>query len=108
MERLEVDAMAACHARLEKEGINLSAFDSLENASDIDAVRQALGYSQINLYGVSYGTLLSLHLMGQHPEILRSVILDGVVPPQTNFILESVQSENRFFNLLFESCEQGP
>lgn len=108
LERLDLEAMAACRKRLEKEEINLSAFDSLENASDIDAIRQALGYSQINLYGVSYGTLLALHAMSQHPEILRSVILDGVVPPQTNFILDSVHSEDRSFTLLFESCQQDP
>jgi len=107
-EALDQEAMSACHMRLTKQGINLSIYNSLENASDIYSVWQALGYDQINLYGVSYGTLLALHTMREYPEILRSVILDGVVPPQTNFILESAKSQDRSFHLMFESCKKDP
>lgn len=104
-EQLEVEAVRACRQRLEEEHINLSAYDSLENAADINTLREALGYEQINLYGVSYGTLLALHTMRQHPEMLRSVILDAVVPPQTNFILESAHTIDRSFTRLFLACE---
>jgi pimeloyl-ACP methyl ester carboxylesterase len=41
---------------------------------------------KINLYGVSYGTLLALHYLKMYPQSLRSVILDGVLPPQINFL----------------------
>lgn len=98
------EATQACRDRLAGEGVNLSAFDSLENAADIDAVRQALGYSKINLYGVSYGTLLALHAMRLNPQILRSVILDAVVPPQTNFVIEVTRTENRALSELFAAC----
>ena len=80
------ELLQACYQRLENEGVNLSAFDSVENAADMDAVRQALGYDDINFYGVSYGTLLGLHLMRDYPDHLRSVILDGVVPTSSSFI----------------------
>ena len=49
---------------------------------DLDAVRTALGYQRINLYGVSYGTRVAQHYVRRFPENTRSVILDGVVPPQ--------------------------
>jgi len=49
---------------------------------DLDAVRTALGYQRINLYGVSYGTRVAQHYVRRFPEHTRSVILDGVVPPQ--------------------------
>jgi len=106
--QLSEQALQACHQRLAQEGINLSAFNSLENAADIQDLRQALGYDQINLYGVSYGTLLALHTMAQNPQGLRSVILDSVVPPQTNFILNAAQTENRSFSHLFTACQQDP
>jgi len=48
---------------------------------DLDQVRQVLGYDQINIYGASYGTRAALAYLRQHPEHVRSVILDGVVPP---------------------------
>lgn len=106
--RLSQEAMLACRDRLVSEGIDLSAYNSLENAADIEALRVALGYDQINLYGVSYGSLLALHTMRDHPEGLRSVILDAVVPPQINFIVESPQSQDRAFTLFFEACADDP
>ncbi len=102
--RLDVEAMRACRQRLQEQGIDLSAFDSLENAADIDVIRQALGYDKINLYGVSYGTLLALHTMRSHSEMLRSVILDGVVPPSINFIPNVPHTMNDAFEHLFADC----
>jgi len=104
--RLSLDATRACHQRLSDQSqIFLSAFDSQENASDIDAIRAALGYEAINFYGVSYGTLLGLHLMELYPDHLRSVILDAVVPRQDNFILQSAQTMNDSFSKLFAACQ---
>jgi len=54
-ERLYNEAMAACYDRLLAEGIDLSAFNSLENAADVPLIARALGYDEYNFYGVSYG-----------------------------------------------------
>ena len=78
--------------------------DSLENAADVESLRLAMGYSKINLYGVSYGTLLALHVMRFHPDGLRTVILDGVVPPNANVLNNEARLENRAFEALFTAC----
>jgi len=49
---------------------------------DLDKVRIALGYARINLYGVSYGTRVAQHYVRRFPSQTRTVILDGVVPPE--------------------------
>lgn len=49
---------------------------------DLEALRIALGYEQFNVYGISYGTRVAQHFMRRYPTSTRSVILDGVVPPQ--------------------------
>lgn len=49
---------------------------------DLDDVRAALGYSRLDLYGVSYGTRVAQHYMRRYPNRVRVAILDGVVPPQ--------------------------
>jgi pimeloyl-ACP methyl ester carboxylesterase len=103
-DRLGDEALLACRARLLREGANLAAFDSLENAADVDALRAALGYDTINLYGVSYGTLLALHVMRDFPGGLRSVILDSVAPPQINFLEQAARSENRALTEFFGAC----
>ncbi|MBS0366057.1 MAG: alpha/beta fold hydrolase [Proteobacteria bacterium] len=48
---------------------------------DLERVRAALGLAQINLYGVSYGTRVAQQYLRRHPDRVRSVILDGVIPP---------------------------
>ncbi len=50
--------------------------------TDLEAVREALGYPSLNLYGLSYGTRVAQHYARRYPNATRSIILDGVVPPQ--------------------------
>ena len=48
---------------------------------DLEAIRVALGYEQLNLVGVSYGTRTALTYMRLYPQNVRTVVLDAVVPP---------------------------
>lgn len=48
---------------------------------DLEAVRAALGYARINLYGASYGTRVAQHYLRRYPARTRAVVLDGVVDP---------------------------
>ncbi len=50
--------------------------------TDLEAVREALGYGPLNLYGISYGSRVAQHFARQYPDSTRTIILDGVVPPQ--------------------------
>jgi pimeloyl-ACP methyl ester carboxylesterase len=50
---------------------------------DLDEIRSALGYAQINLYGISYGTRVAQHYLRRYPNRVRTAILDGVVPVET-------------------------
>ncbi len=47
---------------------------------DLDRLREALGYEQMNVYGSSYGTRVAQHYTRRYPERTRTVILDGVLP----------------------------
>lgn len=53
---LVVEAASSCHQRLLDEGVNLEAFTTVQSAADVAVLREALGYDEWNLYGVSYGT----------------------------------------------------
>lgn len=48
---------------------------------DLEAVRAALGYERVNLYGGSYGTRVAQHYARRYPARTRSVVLDSSVPP---------------------------
>ncbi|MEZ3162043.1 alpha/beta fold hydrolase [Microbacterium sp. BWT-B31] len=73
-----------CHQRLIADGVNLAAYTSAASAADLADLRAAIGYGAWNLYGTSYGARLALTAMRDHPDGLRSVILDGVYPPNVN------------------------
>jgi pimeloyl-ACP methyl ester carboxylesterase len=52
-----------------------------DHAEDIDAVRVALAVDKVALYGVSYGTKLSLAYALAHPANVERLLLDSVVFP---------------------------
>lgn len=99
-------ALKSCRDRLMQNGVDLSAYNSAASAADVDDLRRALGYSEWNLYGISYGTRLALTVMRDFPEDVRSVILDAVYPPQEDLFSSLVVNMERAFKLLFDRCAQ--
>jgi len=101
-------AIQACKQRLEAAGIDLAAYDTVSNATDIADVRVAMGIPSWTLSSVSYATLLAQEIMRSHPEGVRAVVLDSVVPPDYTAPEQQVDSANRAFDTLFTGCEQSP
>jgi pimeloyl-ACP methyl ester carboxylesterase len=101
----EREAYRACGERLAREAGDLSAFNTVENANDVEMLRRSLGYDEINFYGVSYGTELGQYLMRQHPQRLRSVVLDAVVPTELNLVTGVPQVQQRIAAKYFRGCE---
>lgn len=101
-------ALLACRDRLVKEGVNLEVYNSAQNAADIESLRQALGYDQINLYGISYGTRLALTALRDAPEHLRSVVIDSVYTPQVDLYSQIPVNGERAFETLFKACAAEP
>jgi pimeloyl-ACP methyl ester carboxylesterase len=75
---------------------------------DLDQVRQALGYNQINLYGLSYGTRVALSYLQRYPQHVRTVILDGIVPQDEPLGLDVARDAQRSLDLIFARCAADP
>ena len=60
-----------------KEGVDLSQYNSLRSARDIEQLRKALGFRQWNLWGVSYGSRLAFAVARDFPETVRAIVHDG-------------------------------
>jgi pimeloyl-ACP methyl ester carboxylesterase len=86
---------ARCLADLEARA-DVAEYTTSIAVRDLDAVRAALGYERIDLYGGSYGTRVAQHYLRRFPTRVRALILDGVVPvgraigPDTPLDAESV------------------
>ena len=103
-----VEAINACRDRLVSEGVDLAAYSSRESAADLNALREALGYDEWNLYGISYGTKLALTAIRDFPEGIRSVILDSTHPLEVDFYSSIPRNADRAFGTLFDSCASDP
>ena len=72
-----------------KRGIDLTGYNTVESADDINDLRVALGAEKISLLGFSYGTHLGLATVRRHGERLDSVVLVGTEGPNHNYKLPS-------------------
>jgi pimeloyl-ACP methyl ester carboxylesterase len=95
-----------CRDRWLKQGIDLGAYNSAELAADAVAVWQALGYKQVNLYSVSYGTIPAQMIMRDHQaaQSVRSVILDSAVPLTASVMAETPALVAHAMDRLFAEC----
>ncbi len=93
----------ACRQDL-AEVAELPAYNTAASAADVNDLREAMGYDQVNLWGTSYGTWLAIEVMRRYPEGIRSVVLDSVYPPQRDLIAEAPANAARSIDLLFETC----
>jgi pimeloyl-ACP methyl ester carboxylesterase len=75
---------------------------------DLDAVRRALGINTWNLYGVSYGTRVALHYARRHPQAVRTLILDGVLPPGAILGPEVATNAQHALDGILERCRASP
>ncbi len=76
--------------------------------TDLEAVRAALGYPALNLYGTSYGTRVAQHYARRYPDNTRSIVLDGVVPPQVALGPEIATESQRAVDQAFTRCAADP
>ncbi len=71
---------------------------------DLERVRIALGIESWNVYGVSYGTRVAQHYLRQYPERVRSLVLDGVVPPPLALGPDVAREAQRALEQIFARC----
>lgn len=73
-------------------------------ADDTDAVRAALGYDQINIFGSSYGTWLGQIYLARHGEHVNAAILEGTVGPWNEHVLNVGANIESALHHVFDLC----
>ncbi len=81
---LSEPALMSMNWRGMSEFADLPSYNTAYIADDVDDLRSTLGYDQLNIYGISYGSRLGLEVMRRHGDHLRSSVIGGLVPPQGN------------------------
>lgn len=108
---LSADAADAALAAWASDGLaSLDAdprfYTSSIAADDLDAVRAALGYDQVDLYGTSYGGELAQYYLRQHPDHVRVAIMDGSTPLDVPVLERMAANSQSALDLLLDRCAQ--
>lgn len=99
----ENDALVDCIDRVTGRGADVDAYNSGQSAHDVEALRLALESAPWNVIGVSYGTRLAQTLLREHPDGVRSVVLDAVLPIDSD-LARIPATAHRAFTLMFDAC----
>jgi len=83
-------------------------YTTSEAVADLEAVRGALGAPELDLIGVSYGTRMAQHYAAAHPDAVRSIVLDGVVPNQMVLGETFAEALERSLKLQAAACDKTP
>ena len=99
-----VDDVRKCREQLEPKA-DLTLYTTDIAMDDLDDVRAALGYDQINLYGGSYGTRAALVYLRRHPKHVRTAMLHGVAPTNQLMPRNFPQDTERALQGVLSECE---
>lgn len=104
---LAATAAPRCLAELRASGkVDVSRYGTPETVADVDAVRAALGYDRINLWGGSYGTRVAQEFARRYPSRVRSMVLDGVAPPAMRISLDAWPARDAALAEVLAACAE--
>ncbi|MFD7256748.1 alpha/beta fold hydrolase [Streptomyces sp. NPDC059874] len=107
-QQLMLKAVKECRDRLVADGVDLSAYNTTENAADFADLRKALDLPRWNVYGYSYGSDLALTYLRLHPEGIRAFAIDSITPPQSAVLPWGWSSAAEGIDNIFEACAAQP
>ena len=102
---LVLAAIKQCRTNFVQQGIDLSAYNTIESAEDINDLRLALNIDSLNLVGISYSGGLMLTVARNHPEGVRTLILNSPLPGYVNFEEHALFNINEALEQVFRNCE---
>ncbi|WP_158598044.1 alpha/beta hydrolase [Noviherbaspirillum saxi] len=101
----EVSTFSRCRDAL-ADRADVRYYTTIQAIQDLDEVREALQYRQVNLLGWSYGTRVALQYAQAYPERVRTLILNGTVPVNFRNPLPHARSAQQSIDAIFAACAQ--
>jgi pimeloyl-ACP methyl ester carboxylesterase len=101
-------ALATTLEGYRRAGVDLAGYTTRESAADVADLRRLLDLPAWNLFGMSYSTKLVLTVMRDHPEGLRAVVLDSVLPPEAAWDEEAPAHITRTLDRVLKAARADP
>lgn len=83
------EAAKECISFWKSQGVEIEGYNTMENASDLNDLRIALGVSKINLWGISYGSHLAFNYIKRFEDYVDQVVLTGLEGPDETIKMPS-------------------
>jgi pimeloyl-ACP methyl ester carboxylesterase len=99
-------AVRECREKLLRQGIDLSAYNTDENAADIEDLRRLLKIDQLNLMGISYSGGLMMAVLKKYPAHIRSLILDSPLPEFVNIDEQELANFNEALTEVLDNSDK--
>ena len=110
MEELEIagaERMRLCFREAAAQRIDLTGYNTVENARDVKSLREALGFEDWNVWGISYGSHLGQMLLREDPEGIRALVLDAIVPNDLKGLFDRGRIFSKVVSNFAETCDSG-
>ena len=98
-------AVSDCMGRLDAD---VRHYTTINHIRDLEQVREALGYEQVNLYGGSYGTRVAQVYLREFPESVRTATMDAVASMDLRVGLQMGADGDEALDSLFARCAEDP
>ena len=98
--RIYRDTIVSIQKRLTDAGVNLSAYNYWETASDLVFVMEQLGYEKFFAFGSSSGSIVAQHLLMDHSEHIAGIVMNAVVdlePGFNNMYVHTIEKLDKIF-----------
>ena len=102
----EEETVAFTRTCLEQLPYDPTFFTTSVAVADLEALREALGYPALNLLGTSYGSRVAQHFARRYPGSTRTIVIDGVVPPQLPLGPGIAMEAQRAIDEIFARCAE--
>ncbi|NVJ62279.1 MAG: alpha/beta fold hydrolase [Gammaproteobacteria bacterium] len=98
-----------CAENAQRAGVDLTGYNTIENARDVQALRLALGLNSWNVWGISYGSILGQAYVKQDEAAIEAIAIDAIMPinARDNALHWRVTKwYHRVLTLLDEACQE--
>ena len=102
---MQVDALRACLADYDADPTLYTTSIAMD---DLNEVREILGYRDINLIGISYGTRAGQVYLRRHEDSVRTLTIDAVVPMDVAIPENVALDAQAAFDALVADCTNQP
>lgn len=105
--RAEIAAAKECVSHAVAHGARLAGYTTKAMVKDIEDLRAALGYRQLDLIGLSYSGKIVAEYARDYPEHTRLVVGNSPLPVEANYDESGQSAMRRTLDLIFASCAQS-